>query len=91
MLFFHSLLIIHTLYLEYKGKFDKGTLPIHESIGYADYLWRCFFEKAKKESWYNNTLFIITADHTGPSNKHMTILSAECSVYPLFFINREVT
>jgi phosphoglycerol transferase MdoB-like AlkP superfamily enzyme len=44
--------------------FNKGTLEIHESIGYADYALKLFFERAKKQDWYNNTLFVITADHT---------------------------
>ena len=47
-----------------KGKFPKGNLEIHESIGYADYALKSFFEKARKAEWYENTLFIITADHT---------------------------
>ncbi len=47
-----------------KGKFPKGTLEIHESIGYADDSLRKFFEKARTEKWYPNTIFIITADHT---------------------------
>ncbi|HMT30445.1 MAG TPA: LTA synthase family protein [Bacteroidia bacterium] len=54
---------------KYRGKFKKGTLPIHESIGYADYSLKCFFEKAKQTDWYKNTLFVITADHTGPSEQ----------------------
>jgi phosphoglycerol transferase MdoB-like AlkP superfamily enzyme len=49
---------------ELKGKFPKGTLEIHESIGYTDYAVKAFFEKIKKESWFENTIFIITADHT---------------------------
>ncbi|MBL0342837.1 MAG: sulfatase-like hydrolase/transferase [Bacteroidetes bacterium] len=57
----------YTIPEEDKGRFKKGTLPIHESIGYADYALRQFFEKAKQTKWYNNTLFVITADHTGPS------------------------
>jgi phosphoglycerol transferase MdoB-like AlkP superfamily enzyme len=48
----------------YKGKFPKGTLEIHESIGYADNALRNFFNSASKQSWYKNTLFVITADHT---------------------------
>lgn len=53
----------------YKGRFRKGSLPIHESIGYADYSLKCFFDKAKNTDWYKNTLFVITSDHTGPSEK----------------------
>ena len=49
---------------KHKGVFPKGTLDIHESIGYADYALRKFFECASTKSWYKNTLFVITADHT---------------------------
>lgn len=49
---------------KYKGVFPKGELDIHESIGYADHALRSFFQAASKESWYENTLFVLTADHT---------------------------
>lgn len=48
----------------YQNKFKKGTLDIHESIGYVDFALKEFFEKVKDKSWYENTMFIITADHT---------------------------
>lgn len=47
----------------YKGVFPEGKIPMHRSIGYSDYSLRRFFETARKQPWYNNTLFIITADH----------------------------
>lgn len=47
-----------------KGKFNKGTLEIHESIGYTDYALKEFFEQSQKEKWFKNTVFVITADHT---------------------------
>lgn len=49
---------------EFKGKFPKGTLEIHESIGYVDYALKQFFEKIKSAPWFYNTLFIITSDHS---------------------------
>ncbi len=49
--------------LHLRGKFSKGTLPIHESIGYVDYSIRHFFEVASKQKWYNDTIFFITSDH----------------------------
>lgn len=49
---------------EYEGKFAEGTLQIHKTIGYTDYAFKRFFEEAKKEPWFENTLFVITADHT---------------------------
>jgi len=49
---------------QYKDSFPKGTLPIHECIGYADHALRRFFETASKQPWFEGTLFVITADHT---------------------------
>jgi phosphoglycerol transferase MdoB-like AlkP superfamily enzyme len=49
---------------EFKGKFPKGTLEIHETVGYTDFSLRKFFETVSKEKWYQNTLFIITSDHS---------------------------
>jgi phosphoglycerol transferase MdoB-like AlkP superfamily enzyme len=46
------------------SKFTEGTLPIHRTIKYTDYALQQFFETAIKEPWYNNTIFIITADHS---------------------------
>ena len=54
----------------YKGRFPVGTQSIHESLGYADMAIRRFFERASQEPWFNNTLFIITADHTFKYNDH---------------------
>ena len=45
------------------------TLKIQETIGYTDFVLKEFFERAKKQEWYNNTLFVITADHTSPESK----------------------
>ncbi|MBK6976947.1 MAG: sulfatase-like hydrolase/transferase [Cytophagaceae bacterium] len=49
---------------QYNGKFKKGPHPIFETLSYTDNALRKFFEYAKTQSWYNNTLFVITADHT---------------------------
>jgi phosphoglycerol transferase MdoB-like AlkP superfamily enzyme len=49
---------------EFEGVFPKGNLPMHQCVGYTDYAFKQFFEAAKKEPWFENTIFIITADHT---------------------------
>ena len=54
----------YTIPPQHRGKFPKGELPVHESIGYADLALREFFRKAAQQRWYSNTLFIITGDHT---------------------------
>jgi phosphoglycerol transferase MdoB-like AlkP superfamily enzyme len=53
---------------KYKGRFPKGTLEIHESIGYTDWSLKTFFENAQKKPWFYETLFVITADHTQKSS-----------------------
>lgn len=48
---------------EYDGKFPKGYIPMHQTVGYTDYAFQKFFEAAKNEPWFEDTIFIITADH----------------------------
>jgi phosphoglycerol transferase MdoB-like AlkP superfamily enzyme len=48
---------------KYIGKFPKGDNPIHQCIGYTDYALKQFFNAAKKEKWYQNTIFVLVADH----------------------------
>jgi len=48
----------------YKDVLPKGNLPIHQSIAYADLSLKRFFNAIKDFEWFNNTLFIITADHS---------------------------
>ncbi len=53
----------YTIPDKYKNKFRKGKIKIQECIMYSDYALKEFFDTAKKQNWYNNTLFVITADH----------------------------
>lgn len=48
----------------YANAFKEGTHPIHRTIGYTDHALRRFMDYAKTQPWYNNTLFVFTADHT---------------------------
>ena len=49
---------------KYQGKFKKGPLEIHIPIQYTDFALKKYFETASKQAWFNNTIFVITADHT---------------------------
>lgn len=48
---------------KYEGKFPLGNNAMHKCIGYTDYALKQFFETAKKEKWYKNTIFVLVADH----------------------------
>jgi len=55
----------HRPYTYPDGKVD---IPSHSSregaVKYADYAIGSFFEIAKKKKWFNDTIFVIVADHT---------------------------
>ena len=48
----------------HKDRFEEGTLPIHKCVAYTDMSVRRFFETASRQPWYDNTLFVLCADHT---------------------------
>lgn len=52
-----------------EGKIDiPGNAKSREGgVKYTDYALRKFFEMAKKQSWYQNTVFVIIADHCASS------------------------
>tara|TARA_B100000965_G_scaffold37054_1_gene27355 strand:+ start:2197 stop:4107 length:1911 start_codon:yes stop_codon:yes gene_type:complete len=47
----------------YQNFFPKGNVDMHEVIGYSDNALKKFFNSAKKQEWFKNTLFVITSDH----------------------------
>lgn len=52
----------------YNDSFAEGKVPIEKCVSYSDMALRRFFDNAKTQEWYNNTLFVITADHTNESH-----------------------
>ncbi len=53
---------------QYVAKFPEERIPLQKCIRYTDYSLKEFFDKAKKMPWFNNTLFVITADHCSESD-----------------------
>lgn len=52
---------------EDEGKYKSGGLDMHPVIGYTDNALKEFFNRAKTQKWYTNTIFVITGDHTNQS------------------------
>lgn len=48
---------------------DEGGQPIHKCVCYTDMALRKFFKAASKQPWYENTVFVLVADHTN-QNTH---------------------
>lgn len=72
---------------KHKGKFPKGTTQIHETLGYSDYALRRFFDAAKQQDWYKNTLFVFTADHTGAFGEGKYKTNIGKFMIPIFFFD----
>lgn len=51
-------------------RFRGGDQKIHASLRYADDALRQFFGTARQSTWFDNTLFVITADHTADIDRN---------------------
>lgn len=70
-----------------QGKLKKGKYPICESISYGDYSLRKFFEMAKKQPWYENTIFVLCADHTPAAEDAEYAQRTEMYKIPILFFD----
>jgi len=68
-----------------RARFSSGTLPIHQSIRYADDALRIFFHQVSKMSWFDNTLFVLVADHTALSEESFYQNNVGIFSIPLIF------
>lgn len=69
----------------YEGVFPKGPLPVHECIGYTDNALRKFFDYAKTMPWYENTLFVFSADHASVAYLEEYKNTPGAFAIPIFF------
>lgn len=69
--FFHQWMTVsnHRPFTYPEGRIDiPGTAKSREGgVKYTDFSIRKFFEMAKKQSWYKNTVFVIVSDHCASS------------------------
>lgn len=71
----------------YKDVFkeENPDMPIYKVIRYTDMALKHFFESARQQPWYENTIFVITSDHTNQAHfeEYRTDLGGFCS--PVIF------
>jgi phosphoglycerol transferase MdoB-like AlkP superfamily enzyme len=60
--------------------------PFLNSAHYTDHWLGDFFQKAKQTAWYENTLFIILADHGHPSHLETEFYSADYQHIPMLWV-----
>ena len=66
---------------KYQQQFPEEGLEIHKCIRYTDMAIGRFFETASRQSWFENTIFVLTSDHTNMSDHaaYQTDLGGFCS------------
>ena len=66
---------------KYKDRYPEEGIIIHKCIRYTDMAIGRFFEKASREPWFNNTIFVLTSDHTNLSDHefYQTDIGGFCS------------
>ena len=66
---------------QYQDQYPEEGIIIHKCIRYTDMAIGKFFEKASREPWFNNTIFVLTSDHTNLSDHayYQTDLGGFCS------------
>jgi phosphoglycerol transferase MdoB-like AlkP superfamily enzyme len=72
---------------EYEDVFPKGELAIHQPMRYTDNAFRKFFETIKESKWYDNTLFVITGDHTNMTNHTFYTTDVGSFCVPVIFFD----
>ena len=66
---------------QYQEQFPEEGIVIHKCIRYTDMALRRFFETAARQPWFQNTVFVLTSDHTNLSDHayYQTDLGGFCS------------
>ena len=71
------------LYERYEGIFPEGPLEIHKCVLYSDHALKRFFENVSQQPWFDNTLFVLTPDHTNQSHYAVYKTDAARSAAPI--------
>lgn len=71
----------------YNDVFRGGDDPFLKSVQYTDYALGRFFEYASRQKWYQNTLFVITADHTNHSVEERYRTASGLMEVPVIFFS----
>ena len=76
---------------KYKEVYPEEGIIMHKCIRYTDMALGKFFDYASKQSWFNNTIFVLTSDHTNMSdhNYYQTDLGGFCSPIIIYEPGRE--
>jgi len=66
---------------KYKERYPEEGIEIHKCIRYTEMAIGRFFETARRQPWFKNTIFVLTSDHTNLTDHayYQTDLGGYCS------------
>ena len=66
---------------KYADRFPEEGVEIHKCIRYTDMALGRFFQEASRQPWFENSIFVLTSDHTNQSDHayYQTDLGGFCS------------
>lgn len=70
---------------KYKNVFSKDKNQYSQVIQYTDYSLKKFFDSASKQPWFNQTLFVIVADHGAYYEPPLSNTPHGASAIPVIF------
>lgn len=76
---------------KYQRQFPEEHLEIQKCIRYTDMAIGKFFETSRRQPWFQNTIFVLTSDHTNMSDhpEYQTDLGGFCSPIIIYEPGRE--
>ncbi len=71
---------------KYKEVYPEEGIIMHKCIRYTDMALGRFFQAAARQPWYDNTIFVLTSDHTNMSDHavYQTDIGGFCSPIIIF-------
>lgn len=71
---------------KYEGQFLEGRTKVHRCVEYVDMAFRDFFDYAKRQAWYDNTLFVFVADHVSSERFDPVTSTPTAGAHIVYFI-----
>lgn len=71
---------------KYKDQLPQGKTAIQRPVAYTDLAVRHFFDYAKQQPWYPNTIFVFVADHVSSETQSPETRTATGNSHILYFM-----
>lgn len=71
---------------KYRDQLPVGYTKVQQPVAYTDLAMRRYFDYAKSQKWYDNTIFVFIADHVSSETYDPATLTATGGSHIIYFI-----